>query len=143
LKSQLTQRQSNKQIRSSYKRIKSVLYNLVHSFFSLMNWVASMLPMDEFIFDVMREKGINELKIYFSKNKIYPDGEYSQKICKSIGAYMKWLPALAHSQDVDSDKIRNIVVKVTKDNSAKDACELKILVTAIDDRDLRHDVQVR
>lgn len=128
---------SNKEIKSSYKRIKSVLHSLVHSFFSLMNTTDTMDYMDDYVFGVMKKHDINKLKVYFSEHKVEPAGDYSQEICKSIDIYMKWLPELAKSQNVDSTKIKDIIALVTKE-----ADERKILVTALDDRGIRHTVQL-
>ncbi|MDD5044191.1 MAG: hypothetical protein PHH69_05320 [Candidatus Omnitrophica bacterium] len=131
-KANLNYRPSNKEIRSSYKRIDAVLYSFGHSFMSLMN-----SPVEELIYYAIKKQNIKTLKIQFSRNKIYPTGEYPKEIWDSMGYYMKWLPSLASSQNVDSDKIKNIVLTIEREPG-----KFKVLVSATDDRGVRHTTKI-
>ena len=89
------------------KNIKSLSYNLSHSYVSFENYVDG-----EFVFKELKEMAYTangeKVSIYwlFPENKVVP--LFSERVSKSIEYYKEWLPKLILQHELDSSVIAEL-----------------------------------
>jgi hypothetical protein len=94
-----------------YKVIKSAAHNFGHSFVSLMNYRGDDYVMSH-LARLVVETGQTELSVDLLSGRGAPSTLLWGPIRASVAAYMKWLPTLLGSHQIDPSILRSATMKL-------------------------------
>ena len=120
-----------------YKNIDAMLHNFGHSFVSLMNYVDGEYIIDELNAFAKLAPGY-EICIDFSSGMVSPSVTHPERLRKSIGYWMDWLPKHMKSHNIDPSKLGPVTLRFRLTSFG-----IEIVAAATDDRGIHHEKFVR